>query len=127
MAELQRDAASERPLRDVGAVVLTLGGLGTAFGAASLLRSAVPAGDGWPEHRMAWRICVARRAAPDFPADCRNALPCGRRRAAVAATGSRLRARLGLFAACRPGAYGGRPAGRIGVALSRLQICLSRT
>lgn len=35
MAELQRDAASERPLRDVGAVVLTLGGLGTAFGAAS--------------------------------------------------------------------------------------------
>jgi mercuric ion transport protein len=35
MAELQRAAASERPLRDVGAVVLTLGGLGTAFGAAS--------------------------------------------------------------------------------------------
>ena len=35
MIEPARDAASERPLRDVGAVVLTLGGLGTAFGAAS--------------------------------------------------------------------------------------------
>jgi mercuric ion transport protein len=35
MAELQRAAASGRPLRDVGGVLLTVGGLGTAFGAAS--------------------------------------------------------------------------------------------
>lgn len=34
MAELER-TANARPMRDVGAVMLTLGGLGAAFGAAS--------------------------------------------------------------------------------------------